>query len=137
MAELIVELCGRTDVGLVRDANEDRLTVADLDAGKLLEVSSAISCDADRRGPLLIVCDGMGGVHGGEIAASIAADVIWREMSRAPFTSAPNFSVAHRATTLTTSVISAAKRTCRVLSSEAATITMTDGTAKRLWRTMK
>src|SRR5262245_25502941 len=86
MAELTVEVCGRTDVGLVREANQDRLAVGDLDTGDLVEVHVPFRCDVDRRGPLLIVCDGMGGVQGGEVAATMAAEVIWREMLRARLT---------------------------------------------------
>ena len=33
------------------------------------------------RGPLLIVCDGMGVVAGGEVASEMAARAMWREMA--------------------------------------------------------
>jgi protein phosphatase len=83
MAELTVEICGRTDAGLIRDANEDHLAVANLDSGQLIEVAESACLDVERRGLLMIVCDGMGGVRGGEVAASMAADVIYREMKSA------------------------------------------------------
>jgi protein phosphatase len=51
-------------------------------------VSAAWRIDADR-GPLMIVCDGMGGVEGGEVAAELATKAIWREMNTTPATRDP------------------------------------------------
>ena len=56
---------------------------------------------------------------------------------RAPFTSAPYLSVAQSARMLTTSVTSAASRTCRAVSSDAPIITAIEGMAKPHCRTMK
>ena len=50
---------GITDKGKVRSANQD---------------SYRISVGADEGYVLAVLCDGMGGVHGGEIASSLAAD---------------------------------------------------------------
>lgn len=82
MPELVVEVCGRTDVGLIRDANEDHLCVGDLDRGERVDAAEPVRCEIDRRGLLLIVCDGMGGVRGGDVASTLAADIVWREMER-------------------------------------------------------
>jgi PPM family protein phosphatase len=41
------------------------------------------------RGPLIVVCDGMGGVAGGEVASELAAQAIWREMKSTPATRDP------------------------------------------------
>lgn len=83
MGELVLEVCGRTDVGLVREHNEDFLFVGDLDTAEELRIENAQSCDVDGRGLILVVCDGMGGVGGGEVASRLAANAIWDEMREA------------------------------------------------------
>jgi PPM family protein phosphatase len=79
---------GASDVGQVREHNEDHLFVGCLDTGLPVEVVEPWAVQSDR-GPLLVVCDGMGGVDGGEIAAELAARVMWREMKRTPATRDP------------------------------------------------
>jgi protein phosphatase len=74
-----VEVFATTDQGLVRDANEDWLSIGDLDKKELAAAGSVIEC-AGPRGPLFLVCDGMGGVAGGEVASKLAAETIWQEM---------------------------------------------------------
>ncbi len=73
---------GKTDVGLVREHNEDNFMVADLSnaAGPLPreeEVSGVVS----DRGIALAVCDGMGGAAAGEVASHMAVDTLF-EMLR-------------------------------------------------------
>lgn len=51
-----------TDAGKVRKANEDYISTAQTD-----------------NGVLLVVCDGLGGLQGGEIASSLAAETLTRE----------------------------------------------------------
>ncbi len=51
---------GKTDVGQVRDVNEDAVRIVSLPAGA----------------SVLIVCDGLGGHGGGDVASQLAADVI-------------------------------------------------------------
>ncbi len=75
------DLAGRTHVGAVREQNEDSFLIADL--GRWLDVleTSIPLRDAQRRipgpkGTLLMVADGMGGHGGGEIASSVAVDMI-------------------------------------------------------------
>jgi serine/threonine protein phosphatase PrpC len=55
-----VYMHGKTDVGQVREVNEDAVRIASLPGG----------------GSLLIVCDGLGGHGGGDVASKLAADVI-------------------------------------------------------------
>lgn len=68
-----------TDQGLVRDANEDWFTIGDLDKSNLATAGQVVDT-AGARGPLFLVCDGMGGVAGGEVASKLAAETIWQEM---------------------------------------------------------
>jgi len=82
------ELAGATDIGAVREHNEDSIVVGDLDAGKLVDLGEPWF-GTGARGPLLVVCDGMGGVVGGEVASELAAKVMWREMQSTPATKDP------------------------------------------------
>ena len=84
---LQVVVSGASDVGQVREHNEDHFLVGDLDGGRLVEPAALESWQHEGpRGPLLVVCDGMGGVDGGEIASELAAKVMWREMRATPAT---------------------------------------------------
>ncbi len=88
MTDLDVAVAGASDVGSVREHNEDHLLVGDLDTSEPLDVT-AVWRKASERGPLLVVCDGMGGVEGGEVASELAAQVLWREMKATPATRDP------------------------------------------------
>lgn len=80
-------MAAASDVGQVREHNEDQFLVGDLDAGELVEPAALeLWRHAGPRGPLLVVCDGMGGTDGGEIASELAAQVVWREMRGTPAT---------------------------------------------------
>jgi PPM family protein phosphatase len=78
-APIRVGVVGRTDVGLVREHNEDNYLLADLGTGSrdpltFHEVPSA--------GLLLAVCDGMGGAAAGEVASQMAVDTIYEMMRK-------------------------------------------------------
>lgn len=81
-----LSLFARSDVGLVRTSNEDSFAVAALDDGDRLQFGGVESIDVEGRGPLLVVCDGMGGAAAGEVASRIAVDVMLTEMSEAEVT---------------------------------------------------
>ncbi len=85
-ARLGYRVAARTDVGLLRESNEDSILVGDLDGRRLLGlVSGAVASEGSgARGPLLVVCDGMGGVVGGEVASDLGIRVTWREMATSP-----------------------------------------------------
>jgi len=85
---LQIAVAGASDVGSIREHNEDSLLVGDLDSGGELDVAVTWRASA-ARGVLMIVCDGMGGVEGGEIASDLAAKAIWREMKGTPATRDP------------------------------------------------
>ena len=71
-----LEISARSDVGMTRGHNEDRYLVADL-------TKRAGSCDQRQfvydlgdKGAVLLVADGMGGAAAGEVASTMATDII-------------------------------------------------------------
>jgi protein phosphatase len=87
-APLELVVVGASDIGQVREHNEDHFLIGDLDT-KLPVDPEPPWIGPSARGPLLVVCDGMGGVEGGEIASELAALVMWREMKKTPDTRDP------------------------------------------------
>lgn len=79
--KVLVRLFGRTDVGQVREHNEDNFIVADLtkESRGLME-SDRVQVVGDR-GTLLGVCDGMGGAAAGEVASQLAVDIVYQRMA--------------------------------------------------------
>lgn len=91
-----MDVAGQTDIGCVRDHNEDTYLIADL--GRWLEVRDASLSmpEAQRRipgpkGTFLMVADGMGGHGGGEVASAVAVDMIAQfALYAMPWVTAPN-----------------------------------------------
>lgn len=79
---LFVHVFGRTDVGLVRDHNEDNFLVADLSEGNRSIKPEVRRHRIGPKGSLFVVCDGMGGAAAGEVASQIAVDTIYEMMQR-------------------------------------------------------
>jgi protein phosphatase len=71
---------GRTDVGQIREHNEDNFLVADLTSKVRGVAGGAKSVDLAPGGFLLAVCDGMGGAAAGEVASKLATDIIYDKM---------------------------------------------------------
>lgn len=79
---LVFHVFGMTDVGLVREHNEDNFMIADLNQGSgPLSGEEEIGGVVDERGFALAVCDGMGGAAAGEVASHMAVDTLF-EMLR-------------------------------------------------------
>ncbi len=74
--QVSLRIGGATDVGRIRDHNEDNFVLADLTRGKRGSEDVGDSISVGARGVLLAVCDGMGGALAGEIASQMAVDVI-------------------------------------------------------------
>ena len=74
-----VEIAARSETGPVRESNEDSCLLIDLDEGIALPLG-ALGHTEGTRGPLLVVCDGMGGAAGGATASALACDAIGRLM---------------------------------------------------------
>ncbi|MBW2548675.1 MAG: serine/threonine-protein phosphatase [Deltaproteobacteria bacterium] len=87
---------GKTDVGLIREHNEDNFMAADLgDASGPLPAEKLVSGVVSDRGLALAVCDGMGGAAAGEVASNMAVDTLF-EMMRGESASDDRDSFARR-----------------------------------------
>lgn len=79
--QIQLKLFGRTDVGQIREHNEDNFLIADL------TTKSRGLKEEDRQrvvgpcGNLFGVCDGMGGAAAGEVASQMAVDLIYQALS--------------------------------------------------------
>jgi serine/threonine protein phosphatase PrpC len=71
-----VRLYGQTDVGLVREHNEDNFVVVDLST-KVRGLDERLTRhEIGPRGSIFAVCDGMGGAAAGEVASQMAVDTL-------------------------------------------------------------
>jgi PPM family protein phosphatase len=79
-SEVKVKLFARTDVGQVREHNEDNFLVADLTRKSRGLMEANRSAAVGPHGAVFAVCDGMGGAAAGEIASQLAVDIIYERM---------------------------------------------------------
>jgi protein phosphatase len=78
-----VSVFGKTDLGRTRDHNEDTFLVADLSTGTVVSSLTAAEHVVGPRGSLFMVADGMGGAAAGELASSMAAQLIFDHLNTA------------------------------------------------------
>lgn len=76
----IVHVVGLTDVGRVRQNNEDNFLIADLNIKYIPKASQLSQFAISDRGTLLLVSDGMGGRNAGEVASQVTIEVFQNEL---------------------------------------------------------
>src|SRR5262245_16715807 len=83
-AHIQIEVFGKTDVGLVREHNEDNFLVADVTAEtRSSDVKEPLQIPLGDKRTILLVCDGMGGAAAGEVASQMAVDSIYEALRAA------------------------------------------------------
>ncbi|MGB0680428.1 MAG: Stp1/IreP family PP2C-type Ser/Thr phosphatase, partial [Polyangiales bacterium] len=75
-APVLYHAVGLTNVGLVREHNEDNLLLVDLALPQSLAPGDICPGHVPPQGLVLAVCDGMGGAAAGEVASQMAVDTI-------------------------------------------------------------
>jgi protein phosphatase len=78
---VLADAYGATDVGRVRDSNQDQFLIASLERSLLIEGSSLPAQAGTRlvdtpQGRILVVADGIGGHGGGEVASAVVIDAM-------------------------------------------------------------
>ena len=83
MGDTVVRAFGLTDVGLVRAANEDSFTMAELSKAHRWQGGKCAEWSTTKGGVLLVVSDGMGGAKAGEVASALSIEAVLGGMLRA------------------------------------------------------
>jgi protein phosphatase len=79
-ADIRIRLFGRTDVGQIREHNEDNFLIADLTRRSRTLLENDREQGVGEWGSVMGVCDGMGGAAAGEIASQLAVDIIFERL---------------------------------------------------------
>jgi PPM family protein phosphatase len=80
-SEIKITAFGKTDVGLIREHNEDNFLLANVDTGtRTSSPEEVLNFTLGPKGALFLVCDGMGGAAAGEVASTMAVDSISGDM---------------------------------------------------------
>lgn len=79
----MLSIVAASDVGTLRQNNEDYFLIADLARPTLAAHGNDAFGDTIAARPVLLVADGMGGAAGGEVASAMAATIIWSQLAQA------------------------------------------------------
>ena len=89
-----ISLFGTTDVGQLRDHNEDNFVIAKDLSQKIWNYKRDEVLDLSEKGALLVVADGMGGTSAGEVASDIAQQSVQHVFNELPEMPADDNSMA-------------------------------------------
>lgn len=81
---ITLHVFGRTDVGQIREHNEDNFLIADLSRQSRSLLEADRTQTVGPHGNVLGVCDGMGGAAAGEVASQLAVDIIYEILCAEP-----------------------------------------------------
>lgn len=76
-----IRVFGRTDVGQIREHNEDNFLVANLSSGRRGLMAEDRDQVVGPQGTVFGVCDGMGGAAAGEVASQLAVDIVYEQLA--------------------------------------------------------
>jgi len=80
-SDIKITAFGKTDVGLIREHNEDNFLLANAETGvRTSSPEEVLEWKLGPKGALFLVCDGMGGAAAGEVASTMAVDSISADM---------------------------------------------------------
>jgi protein phosphatase len=74
--EIKITVYGKTDVGQLREHNEDNFLVVDFASVPRPSPEAALDFSLGEKGAMFLVCDGMGGAAAGEVASTMAVESI-------------------------------------------------------------
>ena len=80
LPEGTIEIAGKSDVGLIRERNEDSFLFGNLATGETIRENGGGSMRVEAVPALLMVADGVGGAVSGEVASDLAAEVAFRQL---------------------------------------------------------
>ncbi|MEP6690906.1 MAG: protein phosphatase 2C domain-containing protein [Gemmatimonadaceae bacterium] len=80
--DIVVHVYGRTDVGRMREHNEDTFLFADLSSASPSDRAKVSTHLLSELGSLFMVADGMGGAAAGELASQMAVETVFEQMRR-------------------------------------------------------
>lgn len=79
---VVTSIFASSDIGKIRDNNEDNFIIADLNDGKHYTFPQSIRRSIDKNQLLIAVSDGMGGAQAGEMASAMAVYALKLELIR-------------------------------------------------------
>jgi serine/threonine protein phosphatase PrpC len=82
-SEIKITVYGKTDVGLMREHNEDNFLVVDFATAQRPSTEAPLDFSLGEKGALFLVCDGMGGAAAGEVASTMAVESISSAVDKA------------------------------------------------------